>query len=73
MSDLVGTPEYRFQDAAHVNLSLAAVSNSPIIYRAIQFDGVVLSTDDYFTKGDMYEYDPDKLTEAHQWNRERGT
>ena len=45
----------------------------PIIYRAIQFDGVVLSTDDYFTKGDLYEYDPDKLTEAHQWNRERGS
>ena len=56
-----------------MNLRLAAISDSPIIYRAIQFDGVVLSTDDYFTKGDMYEYDPDKLTEAHQWNRERGT
>ena len=41
-------------------------------FRAVKLDGIVLSTDDYFTKGDLYEYDPDKLTEAHQWNRERG-
>lgn len=46
-------------------------SGKSTLARAIKFDGVVLSTDDYFTKGDMYEYDPDKLTEAHQWNRER--
>lgn len=46
-------------------------SGKSTLARAIRFDGVVLSTDDYFTKGDMYEYDPDRLTEAHQWNRER--
>lgn len=34
--------------------------------------GMVLSTDDYFMKNMMYDYNPDKLTEAHQWNRERG-
>ena len=47
-------------------------SNQQQYFRAVKLDGIVLSTDDYFTKGDLYEYDPDKLTEAHQWNRERG-
>jgi len=34
--------------------------------------GMVLSTDDYFMKGNTYDFNADKLTEAHQWNRERG-
>lgn len=43
-----------------------------VCYRGIQMTGMVLSTDDYFMKNMMYDYNPDKLTEAHQWNRERG-
>ena len=31
-------------------------------------DGVVLSTDDFFTTEQGYHFDPKKVTEAHEWN-----
>jgi len=35
-------------------------------------DGVVLSTDDYFYDDDgNYDFDPKKLGQAHEWNRDR--
>lgn len=46
-------------------------SGKSTLARALQSNGMVLSTDDYFMKGSFYDYNPDKLTEAHQWNRER--
>ncbi|PKK30690.1 NEDD4 binding protein 2 [Columba livia] len=33
--------------------------------------GIILSTDDYFSKHGQYHYDPDCLGEAHEWNRKR--
>ncbi|NWW98008.1 N4BP2 protein, partial [Caloenas nicobarica] len=33
--------------------------------------GIILSTDDYFSKHGQYHYDPDCLGEAHDWNRKR--
>ncbi|XP_060570620.1 uncharacterized protein LOC132728916 [Ruditapes philippinarum] len=46
-------------------------SGKSTLARKLQLNGIVLSTDDYFMKGNIYTYNPDKLTEAHQWNRER--
>uniref|UniRef100_A0A1A8PWZ2 NEDD4 binding protein 2 n=1 Tax=Nothobranchius rachovii TaxID=451742 RepID=A0A1A8PWZ2_9TELE len=34
-------------------------------------DGVVLSTDDYFTIGGQYQFNPMILGEAHEWNHKR--
>uniref|UniRef100_A0A8C6LSB6 NEDD4 binding protein 2 n=1 Tax=Nothobranchius furzeri TaxID=105023 RepID=A0A8C6LSB6_NOTFU len=34
-------------------------------------DGVVLSTDDYFTIGGQYQFNPMVLGEAHEWNHKR--
>uniref|UniRef100_A0A3Q2QF29 NEDD4 binding protein 2 n=1 Tax=Fundulus heteroclitus TaxID=8078 RepID=A0A3Q2QF29_FUNHE len=34
--------------------------------------GVVLSTDDYFSHGTGYQFDPTALGEAHEWNHKRG-
>uniref|UniRef100_A0A3Q2QHD7 NEDD4 binding protein 2 n=1 Tax=Fundulus heteroclitus TaxID=8078 RepID=A0A3Q2QHD7_FUNHE len=33
--------------------------------------GVVLSTDDYFSHGTGYQFDPTALGEAHEWNHKR--
>ncbi|NXJ91796.1 N4BP2 protein, partial [Corythaixoides concolor] len=33
--------------------------------------GIILSTDDYFSKHGQYHYDPDCIGEAHDWNRKR--
>ncbi|KAM9857245.1 NEDD4-binding protein 2 [Aulostomus maculatus] len=33
--------------------------------------GVVLSTDDYFTRNGVYHFDPTLLGEAHEWNHKR--
>uniref|UniRef100_A0A8B9H9T3 NEDD4 binding protein 2 n=1 Tax=Astyanax mexicanus TaxID=7994 RepID=A0A8B9H9T3_ASTMX len=33
--------------------------------------GVVLSTDEYFTRNGTYHYNPDQLGEAHSWNHVR--
>ncbi|XP_074947737.1 NEDD4-binding protein 2 isoform X1 [Phalacrocorax aristotelis] len=33
--------------------------------------GIILSTDDYFYKHGQYHYDPNRLGEAHDWNRKR--
>uniref|UniRef100_A0A8C6NBY4 Uncharacterized protein n=1 Tax=Melopsittacus undulatus TaxID=13146 RepID=A0A8C6NBY4_MELUD len=33
--------------------------------------GVILSTDDYFYKHGQYQFDPNCLGEAHDWNRKR--
>ncbi|XP_046561488.1 uncharacterized protein LOC124270515 [Haliotis rubra] len=37
----------------------------------IVFDGVILSTDDYFLRCGEYRYNQDQLTEAHTWNKQR--
>ncbi|NWU98862.1 N4BP2 protein, partial [Upupa epops] len=34
-------------------------------------DGIILSTDDFFSKHGQYHYDPSCLGEAHDWNRKR--
>uniref|UniRef100_A0A8C4QGQ8 CUE domain-containing protein n=1 Tax=Eptatretus burgeri TaxID=7764 RepID=A0A8C4QGQ8_EPTBU len=34
-------------------------------------DAAVLSTDDYFVQGGIYSYNPDLLSEAHEWNHKR--
>lgn len=34
--------------------------------------GVVLSTDDYFTRNGQYHYELNLLGEAHEWNHQRG-
>uniref|UniRef100_A0A672NLS8 Smr domain-containing protein n=1 Tax=Sinocyclocheilus grahami TaxID=75366 RepID=A0A672NLS8_SINGR len=33
--------------------------------------GVVLSTDDYFTRNGQYHFEPNLLGEAHEWNHQR--
>ncbi|NXN95123.1 N4BP2 protein, partial [Rhinopomastus cyanomelas] len=33
--------------------------------------GIILSTDDFFSKHGQYHYDPNCLGEAHDWNRKR--
>ncbi|XP_071360419.1 NEDD4-binding protein 2 [Trachinotus anak] len=33
--------------------------------------GVILSTDDYFTRNGEYQFDPTALGEAHEWNHKR--
>ena len=33
--------------------------------------GVILSTDDFFMQNGKYNFDPSKLSQAHQWNRDR--
>jgi hypothetical protein len=33
--------------------------------------GVVLSTDDYFSRHGDYRFDPSALGEAHEWNHKR--
>lgn len=33
--------------------------------------GVILSSDDYFQRGNRYEFDHNKLGEAHEWNQTR--
>ena len=35
------------------------------------YEGVVISTDDYFMAGDRYLFDPTKVGDAHAWNRDR--
>jgi len=34
-------------------------------------DGIVLSTDDFFMAGGKYEYDPEGIGYAHDWNQDR--
>lgn len=33
---------------------------------------VILSTDDYFTHSGDYQFNPNALGEAHEWNHQRG-
>ncbi|WAQ99673.1 N42L2-like protein [Mya arenaria] len=47
-------------------------SGKTTLARALKLQsGSVFSTDDYFMKGQQYEYKPEQLTDAHQWNRDR--
>lgn len=41
-------------------------------FRELEFDGVTLTTDDFFYSGPSYDYDPSKLSDAHEWNQQRG-
>ena len=34
--------------------------------------GVILSTDNYFTRHGEYQFDPTALGEAHEWNHKQG-
>jgi len=34
--------------------------------------GVVLSTDEYFIQNGQYQFEPNLLGEAHEWNHQRG-
>ncbi|XP_072239353.1 NEDD4-binding protein 2 [Leuresthes tenuis] len=44
-------------------LARALLENNP--------GGVILSTDDYFTRNGQYQFDPTGLGEAHEWNHKR--
>ncbi|KAM4584052.1 NEDD4-binding protein 2 [Odontesthes bonariensis] len=44
-------------------LARALLENNP--------GGVILSTDDYFTRNGQYQFDPTALGEAHEWNHKR--
>lgn len=33
---------------------------------------VILSTDDYFTQNGDYQFNPNALGDAHEWNHKRG-
>jgi len=35
------------------------------------YGGLVFSTDDFFMKDGIYQFDPSKIGEAHLWNQER--
>ncbi|XP_064636315.1 NEDD4-binding protein 2-like 1 isoform X2 [Lineus longissimus] len=37
----------------------------------LKFSGVILSTDDYFTKNGRYLFRKEKIGDAHQWNQKR--
>ncbi|KAL5012756.1 hypothetical protein ScPMuIL_011307 [Solemya velum] len=37
----------------------------------VKFGGIVLSSDDYYMKGNIYDFDILKRPEAHKWNRYR--
>lgn len=39
--------------------------------KASSFGGKKLSTDDYFSVNGKHQFDPSKLTEAHEWNQNR--
>jgi len=44
-----------------------------VVYRHIVFDGVILSTDDYFVNDQgFYQHDSRFLQQAHMWNQQRG-
>ena len=40
--------------------------------RELNLDGAILNTDEYFVKDGFYEYDINKLSDAHDWNKARG-
>ncbi|ELU04303.1 hypothetical protein CAPTEDRAFT_117145 [Capitella teleta] len=47
-------------------------SGKSTIAREIQFEGVVLSTDEFFVKPNgQFQYDFTKIGDAHQWNQQR--
>lgn len=35
------------------------------------FGGIIFSTDDFFIKDGVYQFDPKEITLAHDWNQER--
>lgn len=37
----------------------------------LKFSGVIYTTDDFFIKNGKYDYDPNYLSEAHEWNKMR--
>ena len=39
--------------------------------QAHQIGGLIYSTDDFFIKDGIYQFDSSKLTQAHQWNQQR--
>ena len=41
-------------------------------FREIQFNGIILSTDEFFVKNGVYKFDFTKLSDAHAWNKKRG-
>jgi len=54
-----------------MNNSLAMVT--VFSYRQIVFNGIILSTDDYFVDYQgVYQHDSRLLQEAHMWNQQRG-
>ena len=32
----------------------------------------MFSTDDFFFRGDVYDFNPEELSDAHAWNKQRG-
>ncbi|XP_076467989.1 uncharacterized protein LOC143298872 [Babylonia areolata] len=46
-------------------------SGKSYLARKIQGSGQIFSTDEYFFRGGVYQFCPEKLSEAHGWNRKR--
>ncbi|ESN99662.1 hypothetical protein HELRODRAFT_124980, partial [Helobdella robusta] len=44
-------------------------SGKSTLAKAIQFNGVVLSTDDFFMRGGDFKFVANQLQEAHEWNQ----
>ena len=54
-------------------MSLTLATNVWVEYfRELVGNGTILSTDDYFMENGVYTHDINKLTDAHEWNRQRG-
>ncbi|XP_041839319.1 NEDD4-binding protein 2 isoform X2 [Melanotaenia boesemani] len=70
----VHSTRLRLQGKVLVLLRGAPGSGKSTLARAVlehNPDGVILSTDDYFTRNGKYEFDPTVLGEAHEWNHKR--
>ncbi len=70
--DIHFLPSFEIAMNFHVNYSYNCFISLVFCFREIQFSGVILSSDDFFMKNGSYEYDGNKLGEAHEWNQKRG-
>ncbi|XP_023373527.1 NEDD4-binding protein 2-like 1 isoform X3 [Otolemur garnettii] len=70
-----GTPPRRFRKHLYLLRGLPG-SGKTTLARQLQHDfprALIFSTDDFFFREDgAYEFNPDFLEEAHEWNQKRG-
>lgn len=69
----VNGAKYKLADAAKKMYIMRGVSGSGKSTQAKQLvgSGKIFSTDDFFTEGEEYKFDPTKIVEAHKWNQRR--